>query len=255
MCMSRRDAVLAALPLALACAVAGAEAPALRIGWGDYPPFQRSGPNGPLGLDIELLNLFARVCGERLEWLHMPWARQLVDLAQGHLDLVTSATFTLDRLAFADYTQPYRQERVALMALEGGAPAPARLADLKGRPVRIGIIRGVVFPAAVQLELDEPEMQRLLVPLHANDLSLSALRARRVDYVIDDPVTVRYRATLAPGEAVVVVFELAVSPVHLLVSRRLLQARPELLPRLNQGLQRARQLPEWGQILARYPGL
>ena len=253
--LSRRDVLCAALPLALPWAAAATEAAALRVGWGDYPPFQRSGPNGPLGLDIELLNLWARVCGERLEWQRMPWARQLLELAQGQLDLMTAATFSLERLAFADYTEPYRQERVALLALVGGAPAPARLSDLKGRAVRIGMIRGVVFPAAVQYELDDPEMQRLLVPLHANDLSLSALRGRRVDYVIDDPGTVLYRAQLAPGDAVKVVLELAISPVHLLLSRRLMLARPELLQRLNQGLQRARASADWAQVLAHYPGL
>lgn len=251
--LRRRDALLA-LPLAGGWAAARAQPP-LRIGWGDYPPFQRAGPNGPVGLDVELLSLVARFSGERLDWLRMPWARQLADLAQGQLDLMTSATYAPERLTFADYSQPYRQERVALLALAGGAPAPARLAELKGRAVRIGAIRGVVFPAPVQRELEDPELQRLLVPLHANDLSLSALRGRRVDYVIDDPATVLQRAAEAPGEAIVVVLELAVSPVHLLVSRRRLEQRPELMQRLNHGLQRARQSPDWAQAMARYPGL
>lgn len=255
--LHRRDALLlAALPLTGLGRAVWAQPPApLRVGWGDYPPFQRSGPDGPVGLDVELLGLLARLCGERLEWLRLPWARQLADLAQGELDLMTSATYTPERLGFADYTLPYRQERVALMALAGGPPAPARLADLKGRGVRIGAIRGVVFPPVVQRELDDPELQRLLVPLHANDLSLSALRGRRVDYVIDDPLTVLFRAAQAPGEAVVVVLDLATSPVHLLVSRRTLERRPELLQRLNHGLRRWRQTADWAQIMARYPGL
>lgn len=251
--LSRRDALIL-LPSAGGLASAWAAAP-LRIGWGDYPPFQRVGPTGPVGLDVELLTLMARLCGERLDWLRMPWARQLADLALGELDLMTSATYTSDRLSFAEYTHPYRQERVALMALAGAAPAPARLAELKGRGVRIGTIRGVVFPAAVQRELDDPELQRLLVPLHANDLSLSALRGRRVDYVIDDPVTVLYRAANAPGEDIVIALELVVSPVHLLVSRRTLEQRPEVMQHLNLGLQRARQSAERAQIMSRYPGL
>lgn len=250
--LCRRHACL--LPLALPGVAAwGEDKPALRIGWSDYPPFQRAGPRGPQGLDIELVELLSQTAGERLQWLRRPWARQMADAAQGELDLIPAATRTPQRQGFAEFTEAYRNERVALLGLVGGAPL-RRLADLKGRPVKIGFIRGVAFPEAVRRELDEPELQRLLQPLHANDLTLSALRGRRVDYVIDDPATLLYRAVSQPGEPLEVVLELAVSPVHLLVAKRTLEQRPELLIRLNQGLQRARQQPEWAQALARYPG-
>ncbi|MDR7271580.1 ABC-type amino acid transport substrate-binding protein [Pelomonas saccharophila] len=253
--LRRRDACL--LPLALAGAWAWGDDGKLplRIGWSDYPPFQRPGPSGsPQGLDVELLELLAVAAGERLQWLRRPWARQMADAAQGELDLIPSATPTPERLSFAEFTQPYRNERVALLGLAGTAPLH-RLAELKGRPVKIGFIRGVAFPVAVRRELEDPELQRLLQPLYANDLTLSALRGHRVDYVIDDPATLLLRAAREPGQALEVVLELAVSPVHLLVSKRVLEARPDLLARLNQGLQRARHQAEWGQVLARYPGL
>jgi len=252
--LRRRHACL--LPLALPGVSAwGDEKPALRIGWSDYPPFQRPGPGGgPQGLDIELLALMAVAAGERLQWLRRPWARQMADAAQGELDLIPSATPTPERLAFAEFTQSYRNERVALLGLVG-APPVHRLADLKGRPVKIGFIRGVAFPVAVRRELEDAELQRLLQPLYANDLTLSALRGHRVDYVIDDPATLLYRAARDPGEPLEVLLELAVSPVHLLVAKRALELRPELLARLNHGLQRARQQPEWAQVFTRYPGL
>ncbi len=251
--LRRRDVCL--MPLALPWVGArGDDRPPLRIGWSDYPPFQHPGAAGPVGLDVELLEMLAQAAGERLQWLRRPWARQMTDAAQGELDLIASATPTPERLAFAEFTQPYRNERVALLALTG-APPVRRLAELKGRSVKIGFIRGVAFPAAVRHEMDEPELARLLQPLYANDLTLSALRGRRVDYVIDDPATLLLRAAREPGEALEIVLELAVSPVHLLVSKRALEGRPDLLARLNQGLQRARQQPEWAQALARYPGL
>lgn len=244
------------LPLALLGGAAWGDdlkAP-LRIGWSDYPPFQLPGPGGaPQGLDIELLELLARAAGERLQWQRRPWARQMADAAQGELDLIPAATPTPERLGFAEFTQGYRNERVALLGL-AGAPAVPRLAALKGQAVRIGFIRGVAFPVAVRRELEDGDLQRLLQPLHANDLTLSALRARRVDYVIDDPATLLYRAAREPGEAVAVVLELAVAPVHLLVSRRILETRPDLVARLNQALQRARQQVEWAHVMARYPG-
>lgn len=253
--LRRRDACL--LPLALpGLAAWGDEKAALSIGWSEYPPYQFKGPSGgPQGLDVELLELVALAAGERLQWSRRPWARQMSDVAQGELDLVPSATHSPDRLAFGDFTQPYRQERVALFTLVGGAPAPRRLADLKGRPVKVGFIRGVIFPVALRRELEDAEMARLLVPLYANDLTLSALRGRRVDYVIDEPGTLLYRAQRQPGEALEIALELAQGPVHIFVGRHLLERRPDLLQRLNHGLGRARQQAEWGQVMARYPGV
>lgn len=253
--LRRRDACL--LPLALpGLAAWGDDKAPLSIGWSEYPPYQFKSPSGnPQGLDVELLELMAQAAGERLQWSRRPWARQMSDVAQGELDLVPSATHSPERLAFGDFTQAYRQERVALFTLAGGAPAPKRLSDLRGRPVKVGFIRGVVFPAGVRRELEDPEFAKLLVPLYANDLTLSALRGRRVDYVIDEPGTLLYRAQRLPGEALEIALELAHGPVHVFVGRHLLEQRPELLARLNHGLQRARQQPEWAQALARYPGV
>ncbi len=251
--MHRRHACL--LPLLLSGVARADERVPLRIGWSDYPPFQHKGATEvPQGLDVELLELLARAAGERLQWLRRPWARQMADVAQGELDLIPAATPTPQRLAVGEFTQPYRNERVALLGLAGAGPAPPRLADLKGRAVRIGAIRGVAFPEAVRRELADPALAGLMLPLHANDLTLSALRSRRVDYVIDDPATLLYRAAQEPGEAVEVVLELAVSPVHVFVSRRALARQPALLQRLDAGLQRARQQPDWGRVLSRYPG-
>ena len=253
--LNRRQASL--LPIALTAALARAEGRApLRIGWSDFPPFQRRGENGqPQGLDVDLLELVAQSAGETLAWSRRPWARQVPDIAQGEQDLMCSATPTPERLAMGEFTQPYRNERVALLALAGEAAPLRRLADLKGRSLRIGFIRGVAFPQAVREAFEDLELAGMLVPLHANDLTLSSLRGRRVDYVIDDPATLLYRAERQHGEALKVVLELAVSPVHIFVSRHVLLQRPELLQRLNAGLQRARQRPEWQRVLVRYPGV
>lgn len=251
MTLRRRD-VCFWLPLAgPGWAAAGEGAAPLRVGWGDYPPFQIPGARGPEGLDVDLLELIARQAGEQLRWLRRPWARQLADMSHGELDVICSATPAPEREAIGRFSQAYRQERVALMALVGGAPAIAQLSELKGRDVRIGMIRGAVFPEGVRNALQAAELMPTLQSMHANDLTLQALRQRRVDYVIEDPVSMQYRAAKDPGPPVTVALELATSPVHLLVAHQAIAQRPALLDRINQGLQRARQLPEWAQALAR----
>jgi len=252
MSLRRRDACLC-LPLVWpAMARAVVDGAPLRVGWGDYPPFQVKGAHGPEGLDIDLVSLIARAADERLQWLRRPWARQLADLAHGELDIICSATPAPERLAIGRFSHAYRQERVALMALAGGAPAVSRMAELKGRAVRIGMIRGAMFPEAVRRELEAHDLQGALVSMHANDLTLQALRHGRVDYVIEDPVTMKHRAAQEPGPPITIALELATSPVHLLVGHKALESRPGLVERLNQALQRARQSPDWAQALARY---
>ncbi|MFO0121226.1 MAG: substrate-binding periplasmic protein, partial [Inhella sp.] len=170
------------------------------------------------------------------------------------LDLVLAATPTDERRTYAAFTPPYREERIALLGLADETPPLRDLNELKGRQLQIGVIRGTAFPPAMSQTLEDPALQALLLPLRANELSLAMLRARRIAYVIDDPITILHRAAAEPGPAVHVVLPFPDSPVHGLLSQRTLDRHPQLLARLDQGLGTTRQHPSWKQVLRRYPG-
>lgn len=254
---TRRDALLAAL--AAGCAAASGAVRAaddtvtLSVGWGNSPPYQYETPQGPAGLDIELMSLWARAAGVKLQWVRATWARQLLEAQAGTLDLMLSATPSDERRVFADFTLAYRQEYLGLVALAGRGLEVSHLGELAGRPVKIGVMRGMAMPPSVAQAMAQPSLQQALVPMRGDDLTLAALRAGRLTYILGDTVSLNAHAARDPGEPVSVALAFKEEPVHVLVSRHALARVPGLLNRLNEALHRARATPAWAQALARYP--
>lgn len=226
----------------------------LRVGWGHSPPYQIETPQGPAGLDIELLMLWAQAAGVRLQWFRATWARQLIEVQAGTLDLMMSATPSEDRRAFADFTAAYRQENLGLIALAGQGLEVSDLRELEGRPVKIGLMRGMAFQPSLAQTLARPGLQGQLVPLRGDDVTLAALRARRLTYILSDVVSITHMAAQEPGDPVSVALTFPPAPVHVLVSRHASARSPGLVARLDEALLRARARPSWAQALARYPG-
>lgn len=226
----------------------------LRVGWGNSPPYQFETPQGPAGLDIELITLWARVAGVKVQWVRATWARQLLEVQAGALDVMMSATPSEERRGFADFTQAYRHEHLGLVALASQGRELKHLTELEGRPVKVGVMRGMAFPAELAQAMARPAMQQALVPMRGDDLTLAALRAHRLDYILGDVVSLRAHAEREAGEPVTVALAFKGEPVHLLVGKQTLARVPGLLTRLNEALPRARALVAWSQTLARYPG-
>lgn len=245
---------MAACAACLPAAHAQDEEPTLRVGWGNSPPYQFDTPQGPAGLDIELVTLWARAAGVKLQWVRATWARQLLEVQAGTLDVMMSATPSEERRAFAEFTQPYRHEHLGLIALAGQGLELKQLADLEGRSVKVGVMRGTAFPPELAMAMARPGLQQAVVPLRGDDLSVAALRARRLQYILGDVVSLRAHAEREVGEPVTVALAFKGEPVHLLVSRRATARVPGLLPRLNDALHRVRGSAAWANATARYPG-
>lgn len=234
-CLRRRHGL--ALAAWLVARRSAAEA-TVRIAWDDYPPYQRlvseQGHGRLQGLDIELAERIAQQAGLAVQWTRMPWARQLESLQDGSLDLSLAASRVADREAYALWTQPYRPERAALLALRTSVRSPASLADLRGQ--RIGLIRGTAYPGEFQEALKDPAFVAQLVPLRHGEQGLRMLRAGRLDLLIDDPVTHRHLARrdgLPPLAVVRWVFR---GEARLMLCRRTEAARPGLLAALNAAI-------------------
>lgn len=226
----------------------------LRVGWLNSPPYQFDTPHGPAGLDIELMGLWAQAAGVQLEWVQATWARQLLEASSGGLDLMMSATPSEERRVYADFTAPYRDEHLGLVALAGQNLALTHLSDLEGQSVKVGVMRGVAFPPEVAQAFAKPALQRLLVPMRGHELTLAALRARRLHYIVGDAISLSHHAERDSGAPIVVALRFAPAPVHVLVSRQTLARVPGLMARLNDALARVRGSAAWLQVLARYPG-
>lgn len=255
--MHRRGLIAMAGSLAALHRAAAVEPRPLRAAWDDYPPYQMAGTDGnPAGLDLLLARAVLRQAGLQAQWQRMPWARQLLSLQDGSLDLVLSASKVPDREPYALWTEAYRPENSALLARQrGDEPPPKHLRELAEGSARIGMIRGTAYPGEFHEAKQDPRFQRRLLPLRHVEQGLRMLHDGRLDYLIDDPVATHYLAGqlgLPPPVLLRWVFR---GESRLMLSRRAEQEQPGLLARLDAAIKQLREQGELRRLSAGTPGL
>ena len=213
-----------------------AQTKAISVGWDDYPPYQMGPEVRRPGIDLEVARGALQAAGYQVQFIKLPWARQLKMLESGALDIALSASVSAERAEYAAWTIPYRPESAALMALQSNTAQVAALKDLVGHKVRIGLIRDTTYPGEYENLLDDPRFRQLLEFTNINLQNLEKLRAGRIDYLIDDPATIHYLAQANAGAPVRVVLEIMNEGAHLMLSKRTLLREPRLLERLNTAL-------------------
>ncbi|MBC7918512.1 MAG: amino acid ABC transporter substrate-binding protein [Rhodoferax sp.] len=224
----------------LACALASlparAESGTISVGWDDYPPYQIGPEAERRGIDLDVVQAALKAAGYDVRFVKLPWARQLKMLEAGALEMAMSASVSPERAKYAAWSNPYRTERAALMALQSNAAQVRSLKQLLGGKQRIGLIRDTSYPGEYDTLLANPEFRKLLEFTNVNLQNLEKLRAGRIDYVIDDPVTIEYLAHTSPGAKVRVVLEIMNEGSHFMVSKKFLARNSTFLERLNSAL-------------------
>ena len=87
----------------------------LRIGWEPYVPYSFAVEDGAVtGADIDLMRQVAEAIGCDPRFEELPWARQLLELRSGALDVAMSASWTAEGAEFVHFSVPYRQSEMAV---------------------------------------------------------------------------------------------------------------------------------------------
>ncbi len=138
-----------AICLCWASGSARAQAP-LNIGSYASAPFQSEGPNGPTGLDIEMVRAIAARAGHGLVFTRAPYTELMREVATGRRDLISGVAWTSARAAAGRMSVAYRQDVNVLIQRRGGlrpqaSDATGLLAYLRVTDFRLGVIEGYSY--------------------------------------------------------------------------------------------------------------
>ena len=224
---------LLALCLCLDWAPARAQGqPPLSIGWYAEAPFQREGPAGVTGLDIEMVRAIAARAGHGLAFTRVGYTELMREVAAGRRDLASGIAWTPERAAVARMSRAYRQDVNVLIqrrgaeAQPGASDAPGLLAHLRGSEFRIGVIAGYSYgDPALDAWLSDPAQGR--VRRSGDDATnLRLLLAGEIDGFLAERLTAATLvATSADPRAVEENRQLRLFiPLHLMFSREVPEA-------------------------------
>lgn len=242
--------------LATHVAGAGAAACTLRIGWEPYAVFTFSGPDGkPAGVDIELMKEIARESGCTLEFRQLPWARILLELESGRIDVTTSVKYIPERDAFALFSIPYRTGELALFTRRGESQRLAinELRDIAETGTRLTVINAYSYGTELDGVLAQPEVAALTERAPDYATAIRMLVNNRTDAFLVEDVDVMLAEAEALGLAQAVErhpLYIPGSDYHVMFSR--VSVPPDLLSAADRTIDRLRRSGRLKALLESY---
>lgn len=213
---------IAAVCLLLALG-AGAQACEVRARWNDDPPYSMRLADGRLsGLNVEMVELVLGRMGCRVQWVELPWARALVELEAGRLDVLPGGFRRPEREGYAYFVAQHELSRNRLYvraADRARVGAATRLAEVPG--LRLGVQIGVVYGPEYAELVSQPAFRTRLTQATTRRSLWQMLELGRVDGVLSSEASARWELAQEGLHQRIVATDVVLSnePAYVLVSK------------------------------------
>lgn len=128
----------------------------LKTSWETWYPYQyQKTSEGTIvltGLDIELIETYAKLLGQKVDFQPLSWVDTLTALEAGKIDFACCATYSEDRTHYAFYSIPYRTGEDSLFILRNNqkhvfnfSNPTEFIAYVKINKFRLGVKKGVLY--------------------------------------------------------------------------------------------------------------
>jgi polar amino acid transport system substrate-binding protein len=162
------------------------------VRWFDDGPYSFKGADGVIrGLNVDIARAVLQELGCEVKFVEMPWARALIELEQGRLDVLPGSLRKPEREIFARFSRPINRSPNVLFVGKSASKnfAIKQLADVIGTDFRLGIQINVSYGSAFDLLMRNPDFRSRLTPLTLRRGAWKMLERDRLDGVIADEVT------------------------------------------------------------------
>lgn len=175
------------------------------------------------GIDADMARAIFKEAGCTLVELgSKPAVRNLALFQKGEIDLMTGASITPERLGFARFSLPYRDETVGLFALAGSAGQYAGVrsfADFLGRPLSLLAPKAGWYGAAYQQQVERLKDRGRLSQFLDYAQGIRMLAAGRASFILGDAAGIEHAAARQGVKVQPLPFWLVQARVHLMFSR------------------------------------
>ena len=159
------------------------------VRWYDDEPYSFRQADGKVGgFDIDLMREILRRTGCTAVFVEMPWARALVELEAGRLDILSGTFRSKQREAFAHFSIPSLQSQNVLY-MGPKARAQYRLTtldDIVGTAFRLGVQIGVSYGDKFDTLKANPMFKVNQVPVTLRRKAWKMMELGRIDGMIAD---------------------------------------------------------------------
>lgn len=238
------------MPLAGACE--------LRVRWNPDPPYSMRDEAGRIvGLQAELTEQTLQRMGCKVAWVELPWARALVELQAGRLDVLPGALRRPEREAYAHWAEQHVAVANRLFVRAGREAdfaGASRLQQVWQPGLKLGVQIGVVYGADYAELLGNPAFRATLTQAATRRSLWQMLEIGRVDGVLASEATARWELRELGLAGRIVATPVAVShePAQIMFSKRSVDAA--LVQRYREAGEALEKDGTQGRIVRRYLG-
>lgn len=159
------------------------------VRWFDDAPYSFQAADGQVtGIEADIAREALRRAGCQARFVHMPWARALVELEAGRLDVLSGAFRSSERERFAWFstTLPESPNVLYLGPAAARKYHPASLDDLLGTDFRLAVQIGVSYGEKFERLKANPQFRNNLVPVTHRRNAWKMMSLGRIDGLIAD---------------------------------------------------------------------
>lgn len=228
----------------------------LRVRWNPDPPYTMRDTAGHIvGLQAELTEQTLQRMGCRAVWVELPWARALVELQAGRLDVLPGALRRPEREAYAHWVEQHVLVANRLFVRAGRETdfgSATRLQEAWRPGFKLGVQIGVVYGPDYAELLGNAAFRATLTQASARRSLWQMLEIGRVDGVLASEATARWElrelglASRVAATAVVLSHE----PAQVMFSRRSVDA--SLVQRYREAAEALEKDGTQARIVRRY---
>lgn len=211
------------------------------------------------GLDVELVNEIANRASYSVTFADArAWSELVRGIETGDVDILTTATRTDEREAFAYFSAPYRHDTIALIVPRGTSASLPATSDtelvehFKKAKFRLGVVAGAAYPSdVVPSFVADPANSQQIFPHGTGQYPLYSLLNGDIDGYLNDRIAAAtfIRANGAGGdvEEHPVLFSGA---IHLMFSKA--SVPPEVVAEFNRAIEEIANDGTFGRINENY---
>lgn len=244
--------ILAVLMFCLAAPVWACQ---LKASWEPWEPYQFKDSAGKVtGLDNDLISAVAKQAGCSIQLDNMPWKRALKMLETGGISLTSGASKTAEREAYAYFSDPYRDESVAIFVQKSKANQYTfdSLSAFANAGLTIGTTRGYHYGDDFMGMIEKKAIKGKISESSSDEKSLKKLAAGRADVVLIDKYAGAALVKSMGLSSKIVMHSLTLNSadIHFMFSMK--SSSKDLVSKFNKALKEMKASGEYDKILNRY---
>ncbi len=209
------------------------------VRWYDDAPFSFKGRDGQLrGANVDLMRAILKTMRCEVKFVEMPWARALVELKAGRLDLLPGALYSPEREQFAYFSQPLNRSpnRLFVSTKAASRYRLSRLADIVGTRFRLGAQIGVAYGPEFDRLAKTPEFMGNITMITSRRNAWKMMELDRVDGIIADQLSALIELKEEGLQDTVVTTDIIVSESPALVAMSRVTITPEFVANFDKAI-------------------